>query len=114
MGFANAKTMSHDNKPYRAEENMSNIEIIKPPSELRAGQDIVGIRKSWEEKRKNYPQSQFTLDLSEVVYMDSYGFRLVFDFLSMFGVVVAPKDTHIIEMYDFWLDSKKGLKKNAR
>lgn len=93
---------------------MKRVEIIKPPVEIRAGSDIVIIRKQWGEKRITYPQSQFTLDLSEVVYMDSYGFRLIFDFLSMFGEVIPPKDPHIIEMYNLWLDSKKGLFKNAR
>jgi hypothetical protein len=43
--------------------------------------------------------------------MDSHGFRLIFDNLSIFTKITPPKSSHIIEMYDMWLDSKKGLKK---
>lgn len=93
---------------------MEDIEIYKAPSELRAGTEIVKIRKQWSAMRAYYPSSQYTLDLSEVIYMDPYGFRLIFDFLSIFGQVIPPKDTNLIEMYDLWLDSKKGLNKNAR
>lgn len=90
------------------------IEVVKPPPEIRSGTDLASIRQSWSEKSKAYPATQYTLDLSDVVFMDSAGFRLIFDYLSIFGEVIPPKDPHIIGMYDMWLDSKKGLKKNAR
>lgn len=89
------------------------MEIIKPPNNFHAGTDITKLRKEWGEKRKTYPQNQFILDLSDVIYMDSSSFRVVFDFLPMFGVVIPPRNFHIIEMYNMWLDSKKGLSKGT-
>jgi len=90
------------------------MEIIKPPRDWHAGTEIVKFREMLKEKVKEYPQKQYTLDLSDVWYMDSFSFRIVFDFLSIFSVVIPPKDEHIIFMYNQWLDSKKGLNKGYK
>jgi hypothetical protein len=87
------------------------IEIIKPPNDWHAGTQITIFRRMLIEKSMEYPKKQFMLDLSEVEYMDSCSFRVVFDFLPMFGKVIPPKIKHIIMMYDQWLESKKGLEK---
>jgi len=93
---------------------MESPEVIKPPDDFHAGSKIDLFRRDLEERRKVYPGRQYTLDLSDVVFMDSFSFRVVFDFLPMFGVVIPPRSKKVIEMYDLWLDSKKGLSKNAR
>ena len=90
-----------------------NMKMIKPPNDFHMGTDLVTFIKILKEETKLYPQVQVGLDLSEVVCMDSGSFRVVFDFLSKFPVVIPPKDPHIIEMYDMWLDSKKGLSKGS-
>lgn len=87
------------------------MEIVKMPPEFRAGTNLTEIKKDWTEKRKHYPDYQYTLDLSDVIYMDSMSFRLVFDFLPMFTKVIPPKSQQIIDWYNEWLDSKKGLSK---
>lgn len=86
---------------------------IKAPSELRAGNNIDVMRHQLSGLERNYYSSdiKYHLDLSEVIFMDSSGFRLVFDYLSIFSKVTPPKDTHIVELYNTWLDSKKGLSK---
>lgn len=84
------------------------MEVIKPAfNELRGGTFILTFRN----KLSGLNTTDNTLDLSDIVFMDSTGFRLVFDFLPKFRSVVPPKNPHIIEMYNVWLDSKKGLTK---
>jgi hypothetical protein len=88
--------------------------LIKPPNDFHAGTKILDIKKEWDLYRKDYFTSgpyDYHLDLSEVIYMDSASFRLVFDYLPIFKKVTPPKSTYVIEMYNMWLDSKKGLKK---
>lgn len=87
------------------------METIKPPNDFHAGTAIIEMHKNWSEKRKTYPSNQYLLDLSDVVFMDSHSFRIVFNFLPMFSKVIPPRNNHIVEMYDAWLDSKKGLSK---
>lgn len=89
------------------------METIKAPKELRAGTEIVVMRNQLEMVRLDYYDfgRLCHLDLSDTIYMDSYGFRLVFDFLPVFSKVTPPKDPHIVYMYNMWLDSKKGLSK---
>jgi hypothetical protein len=88
------------------------MKMIKAPAEFRAGTAILEFIKLLEEETKDYPQTRVGLDLSEVVYMDSHSFRVVFNFLSKLPVVIPPKSQHIIDMYNTWLDGKKGLRKN--
>lgn len=86
---------------------------LKPDNEFRAGRNILEFRHKIQEETKDYPQCEdICLDLSDVIFMDSFSFRLVFDFLPKFKKVIPPKNKHIVELYDQWLDSKKGLAKN--
>lgn len=87
------------------------MKMIRPPKDFHAGTAILKTIKEFEEATKDYPYTQCGLDLSDVIYMDSHSFRVVFNFLSKFPVVIPPKDPHIIDMYNIWLDSKKGLSK---
>ena len=87
------------------------MNILKPDNEFRAGTRIGEFAKLLEESTAGYPLSQTTLDLSEVIYMDSFSFRLVFNYLPKLTAVVPPKNQQVIDMYNFWLDSKKGLAK---
>lgn len=90
------------------------LTTIVAPSEIRRGTDVsfITILKNCAH---DYYQNgiKYHLDMSDVIFMDSHGFRLIFDYLSVFPKITPPKDTHIIEMYNIWLDSKKGLTKNA-
>lgn len=90
------------------------MEVIKPPNDWHAGTEIIKFREMLKEKALEYPQKQFTLDLSDVEYMDSFSFRVAFDFLSIFSIVIPPRNQHIINMYNIWVDSKKGLSKGIR
>lgn len=81
-----------------------------PPKELRGGTQIQETRKQFEMITKNNPHANLHLDLSGVEYMDTTGFRLIFDFKSSFSKITPPIN-HIVEMYDFWVGSKKGLSK---
>ena len=87
------------------------MEIIKPPEQFRAGTESTLFREMLKTKLSYYPSKQFCLDLSDVDYMDTFTFRIVFDFLSKFTEVIPPKNERVIEIYDIWVDSKKGLKK---
>lgn len=64
-----------------------------------------------EELTKNYPQEKHHLDMSNVNFMDSMGFRVIFNLLPVFPKVTPPKSELVIKWYNEWLDSKKGLSK---
>lgn len=103
-------------KPFTIETQsipMSNVINLKVIGELRAGVDIPGLRTSWDHYRfLKYDQPlAINLDLSEVIFMDSFGFRMIFDYLDIFTKVTPPKCQHVVEQYNAWLDSKKSLKK---
>jgi hypothetical protein len=84
--------------------------IIKPKeTQVRGGTAIITFLK--EVDLAISEGSEITLDLSEVPYMDTTGFRAVFDRLPKFKKVIPPKNQHIVDMYNTWLDSKKGLSK---
>lgn len=87
--------------------------LVKPPNDFHAGTKIVEMKKLWDFYRISYHHGtdKYHLDLSEVIYMDSASFRLVFDYLPIFTKVTPPNSKFVIEMYDMWLDSKKGLSK---
>jgi hypothetical protein len=89
---------------------------IKAPVELSAGKMIVQHRKNFLLIAEDYykGEARYCLDLSEVEYADSMGFRLLFDFLSVFTEIIPPKNRRIVEDYNTWLDSKKGLSKGRR
>lgn len=82
---------------------------IKPPNDFHAGTGASAFKIKLDQEIK---QHDVTLDLSDVLYMDSFTFRIVFDFLSRLEKVIPPKNQHIIDNYNLWLDSKKGLTKN--
>ena len=81
-----------------------------PPHQIHGG-NRREVEKLFETMTVNYPDTKVHLDLSQVDYMDTAGFRLVFNYLSKFPKVTPPKSEKVIEMYDLWVDSKKGLKK---
>ena len=84
--------------------------IIKPKeTQVRGGTAIITFLK--EVDLAISEGSEITLDLSEVPYMDTTGFRAVFDRLPKFKKVIPPKNQHIVDIYNTWLDSKKGLSK---
>lgn len=87
------------------------IEIIKPPSDFHTGTDCSKFRKMLERKRLQHPSKKFTLDLTDVRYMDTATFRIVFDFKSIFTKILPPECKKVNEMYDIWVESKKGLSK---
>lgn len=43
--------------------------------------------------------------------MDTEAFRFVFDNLPRFTKVIPPKSNVVIDKYNSWLDTKKGLEK---
>ena len=85
--------------------------FMKPDSEFRAGTSILQFIKELEINTSDYPLEQVTLDLSDVIFMDSFSFRVVFDYLPKLNKVIPPQNQHIIDMYNLWLDSKKNLSK---
>jgi hypothetical protein len=89
------------------------MEIIKAPNEIRGGTKIIEFERFLNTCQFAYfnGYEKYELDLSDVIFMDSSGFRLIFNFLPIFNKVIPPKNQHIIDMYNFWLDSKKGLSK---
>ena len=87
------------------------MEVLKPEPQFHGGQSGQDFKVLLKEKLKDYPEKKFILDLSEVVFMDTYTFRLVFDNLPKFNEIIPPKDSWVIDRYDEWLDSKKGLSK---
>ena len=90
---------------------MINI-ILKAPSEFRAGSGIVMFREELIKATSTYPEDKVCLDLSDVVFMDSFSFRLVFDFMPKLPKIIPPRSLHVIESYNDWLNGKKGLCKN--
>jgi len=46
-----------------------------------------------------------------LIDMDTFSFRLVFDYLNKFEKVIPPKNDLPIKRYNEWLDFKKGLSK---
>jgi hypothetical protein len=90
------------------------MEMLKPDDQFHAGKSGQEFKEILASKLKNYPYEKFGLDLSDVSYMDTYSFRLVFDSLPKFSVVIPPKASKVVEMYDLWVDSKKGLKKSIK
>ena len=86
------------------------MKMLKPPSDFHAGKssgpDFKKILKTLD-----YPKKRYGLDLSDVIFMDTYTFRLVFDYMSKFDKIIPPKSDHVVMVYDIWVDSKKGLKK---
>lgn len=88
----------------------ARVEVtLSPDPEFRAGTRILEFTQIIE--REVELGSLLTLDLSNVVYMDSASFRLVFDLLPQIQKLIPPPNPHIVMMYNQWLDSKKGLSK---
>jgi len=90
---------------------MKGITFKPDFQELRAGARAEGFLLSLD-YCLSQTDRQVSLDLSDVVYMDTTGFREVFNRLPHLYRVVPPRDPHTIERYNEWLDSKKGLSKN--
>jgi hypothetical protein len=89
---------------------MSAFIKTKPPTnELRGGTDIGHFLHALDIAIAQ--GNKVTLDLSEVRYMDTTGFRAVFDRLPKLSGLIPPLESHIVDMYNSWLDSKKGLTK---
>lgn len=86
------------------------MKTYKAPQDIYAG-NALSIKKEFKMITKNYPQEKYHLDLSDVTFMDSFGCRVIFDYWSKFPKITPPKSEHVIELYDTWLDSKKGLSK---
>ena len=82
-----------------------------PPKQIRGGIELANTREIFRKITENYPYTKVHLDLSSVEYMDTSGFRLIFDFKSKFPKITPPKCEHICELYDVWVESKKGLSK---
>lgn len=89
------------------------MELIIAPKEIRSGTEIHKFRSQLDIYRKEYylGNNKYHLDMSDVIFMDSTGFRTIFDFLPIFTKVTPPKSQWVIETYNLWLDSKKGLEK---
>ena len=86
--------------------------IVKPPSDFHAGVKSRDFnRYTLEMIGAGGPSINYTLDLSDVIYMDTRTFRIVFNLMPSFETIIPPKSEKVIERYDFWVDSKKGLKK---
>lgn len=89
------------------------MRVITPPADFKSGTEANLFRTMLEVESKNYPVQKFSLNLSDVFYMDSDTFRIIFDYMYMFSEVIPPKKQHVIDMYNDWLDSKKCLAKMA-
>ena len=88
------------------------METIKPASDFHAGLSGQAFREELKSLFKSQqPGEHYCLDLSEVTYMDTYTFRLVFDYLPNFRKVIPPESDHVVKVYNGWLDSKKWLTK---
>ena len=85
------------------------MKMIKPPNDFHAGSTFEFFKI--ELAQAVYLHEEVCLDLSEVIYMDTDSFRLVFDFMPRLKRIIPPKDRWSIKRYDEWLDSKKGLSK---
>jgi hypothetical protein len=83
---------------------------IRPPNYFHRG-NIETVAASWDDAFKD-SGPDYVLNLYDVVCMDAGSFRLVFNYLSKFKKVIPPKNKHLVDLYDMWLDSKKGLSKN--
>lgn len=101
--------MKDENK--NSSGRVSEMRVIKPPPDFSAGTATSGFVSCLEKELRKNKKTEFCLDLSEVLYMDTFSFRAVFNLLPMITQVIPPKDQHIVEIYNLWLDSKKGLKK---
>lgn len=98
-------------RPVDELSKLNLSKTIAPPDRFHGGFDLHVFRTYLETTFKKNPNIQYTLDLSEVEFMDTSAFRVVFDFLPKFKKVIPPTQPHIIEVYNVWLDSKKGLYK---
>ena len=83
--------------------------LIKAPKDFRCGVESVKFEHSLNSLVNTF--DDIVLDLSEVEFMDSFTFRIVFDFFPDVKKIIPPKNKHTIDRYNDWLDSKKGLLK---
>lgn len=88
-----------------------NTTTIKPNFDFRAGNKLSVFRIGLMHDISTQQDMDFILDLSEVDYMDTASFRLVFDLMPSLKSIIPPKIHKCIEDYNDWLDGKKGLKK---
>ncbi len=91
---------------------MKENTIIKPSDHFHAGTESRDFeRYTLERMGGSGPSVKYTLDLSDVIYMDTMTFRIVFNLMPQFETIIPPESKMVIERYDLWLDFKKGLKK---
>lgn len=90
---------------------MSEMKKITLKGEIHAG-NFKKTRDILDKAAKEYPEVKKQLDLSEVTFMDSKGFRVIFNYLSFFPKITPPNSKWVIKMYNTWLDGKKNLEKN--
>ena len=81
--------------------------VIKPDNDFRSGRQLQLLYK--KVRTVDRAGKKMTLDLSEVIFMDSSLFRFVLNTLPRYDKVIPPTSEHVITRYNDWLDSKKGL-----
>lgn len=89
---------------------MAHVHLKPGFNEFRGGVWLGAFFQTVDESLKQ--GNLITLDLTEVTFMDTDGYRAIFDYLPRLHRLVPPADSHITERYNDWLDSKKGLCKN--
>jgi len=86
---------------------------IKPSDSFHAGTEAIAFKRRLQNIIKDMSKTGMgvCLDLSDVLYMDTCTFRIVFDMLPSIEKVIPPSQNHIVDTYNTWLDGKKGLSK---
>lgn len=78
---------------------------VKPPNDFKAGKTVSNFDGYVEYA---YEQcNELTLDLSDVIYMDSASFRWVFENSPKFKKIIKPKSKWVVETYNVWIEGKK-------
>lgn len=78
---------------------------VKPNPDFKSGQTLSNFDSYVEYAYEN--SDYLTLDLSDVIYMDSGSFRWVFENSNKFKKILYPKSEYVINNYNLWVESKK-------
>jgi len=85
-----------------------DTKVIKPPNDFKSGTEFSNLKLLWLQELTS---GNTQLDLSDVIYMDTGTMRYIFDIMSSFSKITPPRSEHVVNRYNDWLDSKKGLSK---